>query len=489
MTTSCNTQWDASHSSVLARTGWLIQEGSLYALLLLLPFSSAAVEISFGTLLLGWILVRLDPQTRSDTVWLEPRLFLLATAVLSYLGICALSTLVSDYPTKSAVGFVGKWLEYLWFFVMIADVSRRPHVARRSLYVLACSAVMVILESMVQERVGRGLILHYPFLMYKRITGPYQNPTDLATYLMVIIPLLFSASIIPARRLRSRLVLWLPLIPMLICLNRTDSVGAWLALGVALIVGMAVFCSPVRRASGLMLLLGIIVVAGLGLSQANRVRYLLSASDVGRIDRLFMWQAAAKMIRDRPVLGHGVNTFMANYVAYWVGGERQPRYAHNCYLQVAAETGLLGLISFLGVLWLFFQKLLAGIRRAAPEDQALLFGCGIGLLAFALQAAVDTNFYSLRQAALFWILAGFALGLCSRASPPGTLPAVAPHADLALSPEPDVVVGESGGQASPSHTLYSDGPARRNAPHAPGHCGAEGRRPGGVRDHARASGS
>jgi putative inorganic carbon (HCO3(-)) transporter len=141
-----------------------------------------------------------------------------------------------------------------------------------------------------------------------------------------------------------------------------------------------------------------------------------SLLDAGAHDRWLMWQAALGMIRDRPWLGHGVNTFMANYLAYWVGGERFPRYAHNCYLQVAAETGLIGLSAFLGLLGAVFWRVLAGVREATPEQRLLLLGLGAGLLAFATQSALDTNFYSLRQAALFWVLAGLAVGLSVRRS-------------------------------------------------------------------------
>jgi hypothetical protein len=41
----------------------------------------------------------------------------------------------------------------------------------------------------------------------------------------------------------------------------------------------------------------------------------------------------------------------------------------------------------------------------------LLIGLGTGLVAFALHAAIDTNFYSVRSATLFWAFAGLALGL------------------------------------------------------------------------------
>jgi putative inorganic carbon (HCO3(-)) transporter len=121
------------------------------------------------------------------------------------------------------------------------------------------------------------------------------------------------------------------------------------------------------------------------------------------------------------VLGHGLNTFMAHYLDYWVGGQRLPRYAHNCYLQVAAETGILGLAAFLWLLGALGARLFRALRGLPSKDRLLLSGVCAGLLAFVVQAGIDTNFYSLRQAALFWTLAGLALGVSERgwrAAPP-----------------------------------------------------------------------
>ena len=132
---------------------------------------------------------------------------------------------------------------------------------------------------------------------------------------------------------------------------------------------------------------------------------------MGKTDRWVMWAAARGMIRDRPWLGHGVNTFMANYLTYWVGGEQQPRYAHNCYLQMAAETGLIGLSAFLLCLAALARRWIAGVRALAAPQRTWLLGLSAGLAAFLVQAAIDTNFYAMRQAALFWVLAGLALGL------------------------------------------------------------------------------
>ena len=390
-----------------------LQEGSLYVLLFLLPFSKAAVEVFFGVLFLAWLVARLDPRTRRQTLWVQSAFRPLRLAIAIYLAACALSILVSHDPWLSLNGFVGKWLEYLLFTVVVTDVASRPRVVARSLRVLVYAALLVFFEAITQERYGQGFFRFHRLDFFGRMTGPYENPIDLATYLMVIIPLLLTYTLV--HRKGTRRFLWILVLTLMVCLGRTEAIGAWFGLGVSIVViGSR---SPILQRTALLVCAGVLLIGGIFLLRVGHFHRTYSMADIGKRDRLVMWQAAMGMIRDRPILGHGVNTFMANYLRYWVGGERQPRYAHNCYLQVAAETGLVGLVSFVALLWLFFRRLFAVMRHAMSKDGLLLAGFGAGLLAFAVQSAVDTNFYSLRQAALFWIVAGLALGLSGRASP------------------------------------------------------------------------
>ena len=193
---------------------------------------------------------------------------------------------------------------------------------------------------------------------------------------------------------------------------RTEAAGVGISFCVALLV-MLRRPTPLRR-YGFMLAAGFLLASGFFLHHTGHLRTIVSPTKVGTIDRQFMWQAALNMIKARPVLGHGVNTFMANYLTYWVGGERQPRYAHNCYLQVAAETGLVGLAAFGWLLWGILARMRTSLFLPLSGDRMVLLGLYVGVLAFVIHSSVDTNFYSMRQAALFWTLAGLGVGLSAR---------------------------------------------------------------------------
>jgi putative inorganic carbon (HCO3(-)) transporter len=393
----------------LSRSTALLQEGSLYVLLFLLPFSKAAIEITFGLLLLGWCMERFDPTARRDSVWTAPASRPLLFALVAYVALCALSIVVSDHRWLSLRGFISKWCEYLLLFVIVADLSKRPGVMERSLVALSWSSVCVVVQGVVQELFLHRTTWSHPVFQYQRMVGPYENPIDLATYLMVLIPILWAYAI--TRRGIWQYVLWGLLLSLGWCLARTHALGAWLGLLVALLMIGGTWAGMMRWYRWMSVAAVGVATATLWIYRDGMTHFLGSLSDIGIRDRWVMWQAAMGMIRDRPVLGHGLNTFMANYLDYWVGGEYMPRYAHNCYLQVAAETGLLGLAAFLTLLIVLFVRLLKRTHRSSGDQQVLLCGLTVGLLAFALQAALDTNFYSLRQAALFWTLSGVAVGL------------------------------------------------------------------------------
>jgi len=65
------------------------------------------------------------------------------------------------------------------------------------------------------------------------------------------------------------------------------------------------------------------------------------------IERMAHWQAAVGMFSDHPWLGVGIGNYAVAYPRYAVGRWLDPLgHAHNYYLNIAAESGLVGLGAF-----------------------------------------------------------------------------------------------------------------------------------------------
>jgi putative inorganic carbon (HCO3(-)) transporter len=98
------------------------------------------------------------------------------------------------------------------------------------------------------------------------------------------------------------------------------------------------------------------------------------------VERLAHWQAALAMWRDHPWLGVGFGNYAAIYPAYAIGRWLDPLgHAHNYYLNVGAEAGLVGLLGYL-LFWLSaFGLAWQAIRRSHGFQRALAAG-GLGVL-------------------------------------------------------------------------------------------------------------
>jgi len=122
------------------------------------------------------------------------------------------------------------------------------------------------------------------------------------------------------------------------------------------------------------------------------------------------------MIQDHPVLGRGANTFMKNFKNY----NHPPHYrnvavidyiyAHNIYLHMAGELGLLGLgifIWFVVALFAFAKKIYSRLK----DDylKVVLMSLSACLLAFLVNGLTESSLYYARVAMVFWYLAGLAL--------------------------------------------------------------------------------
>jgi O-antigen ligase len=120
-------------------------------------------------------------------------------------------------------------------------------------------------------------------------------------------------------------------------------------------------------------------------------------------ERLFYAGMAIEQIVERPVLGSGSQSYSYIHPRFWPqrgwGASRNPRWAHNEFLQVTADYGLLGLLLLLGGLgWLWLRGAVAAIScntREKATSQALRAGAVCAMVALAAAALFSFIFHLL----------------------------------------------------------------------------------------------
>jgi O-antigen ligase len=394
----------------LSAVSWGFIELFTLLAVLLLPFSKSAAEVGITVALVLWALRKFPWNERFPDI---------APCNLSYL-IFLFFVVLSLYRIPEAHlwdGFRGfvKWLQYLALFFMSVELFQSRARVNRCLAAFVVSMTALCLNGFYQLWTGRdlvkGFVVDYPG-RFTRMQSSLNSPNDLAAFLLFFLPIAFFLWIEKKKwSLQSALLcaaFVLSGLAWVLTLSRAAFVGLWLAVALyGLFTGNKAVLAGSTAGPALFLFSG-----------ALRYNFFesLNLRDITVGERLRFWEITWGLVRENPLFGSGVNTFYTRFSAAAPQGEAYRGYAHNCFLQMWSEVGLLGLLAFLAPL-LFF---LAGTAaRAAKKKEAfgLSHALWIALTAFTVQSFFDTNFYALQTSVLFWIFWGMFIAAQAPSAP------------------------------------------------------------------------
>jgi O-antigen ligase len=377
-----------------------IAEYCIYGLIAALPVSGAAIEVFSALAILAFMVKKvLIPDFRLFKVgrfgWVSLLLFTFFMA-LSLLN-------AGPYLGKSLRALFSKWIENMFVFLAVADTFSHPRRIRNAVILFLVSSAIVSFSGLSQR------FLHFEFLRRKpmhpvfgnvyAMTSSFGHHNGFAAYLITVLPFGISLGFLRSD-LRYRFGIFCYTALLMICLFFTFSRGAWIGF---MCGGILCLCLLHKYKAAFLLLAGFCLA--IGFVPELRERVLLSFGQLGDAHRIAIWQGSLGIIRDAPLFGKGVGTFMEYSPGYITGLGAQ--YAHNCYLQIWAETGLLSLSCF----FLFLGTILAAGKKAL-NIQPLMPASYVtaatmsGIIAFLVHGFFDVHFYSAQLSALFWLMAG-----------------------------------------------------------------------------------
>jgi O-antigen ligase len=132
-------------------------------------------------------------------------------------------------------------------------------------------------------------------------------------------------------------------------------------------------------ASGLaivLMLIGSAIFFG-GESNVTRGLGLNAQTDISS-GRLHYWQVAWQIFLHNPILGTGLDSFSLSYPLFdtW-NGQQRVEQAHNDYLQILADAGILGFICVAAFIFFLYKK---GLQTINNTDDRFRRGTAIGAL-------------------------------------------------------------------------------------------------------------
>jgi O-antigen ligase len=323
-------------------------------------------------------------------------------AALGYLCVCAVSALQTDYPAKS-VGYLA-WASFdlLVVFAGIrlhAGAPGRLESALRWWWAgMALGASMGFLQ-IVAWRLGyRPPLVTMDNFGFPRINGFNYEPSYFALYLVPgALVLLTRFTALGRRAQRSAWLAGLLILAVALSTSRSGWIGLGIGLAALLLrAGPRLGPEAAKRLAlpvGAVLAVGAIVLASWPALRSTAFNMARMGIDVHEVTsagpRIETMRQAFVLFTRAPLLGVG----FGNYGAYVLAHPELPNFlpldakavvTTNLYLEIASETGAIGLCAAVAALFLFLRPLWRRIRERGPAALDVHAATAEGLLLASL---------------------------------------------------------------------------------------------------------
>ena len=276
-----------------------------------------------------------------------------------------------------------------------------------ALNTLSASKFLLIFKTLVIWATILGIygIIEYFLGRVPVVNSVFAYHNNFACYLLLILPLAISLG------KERKLFFWLGGFNFLVLLL-TGARSSWLAFLLTFLIFTPMFISHLKSAGlklkavrGLVIFL-VVLVFFLGLvfaydrtfrnsELAGRTKSLLSPYKITSVQARFKyWQSGFKIIKERFPFGTGIQTFYQIYPKYKdpVFKSCTHHFAHNDYLQLLSEVGILGLGAFIYLIF-FYLYLLFNIISKKGKKEPVFIGIAMGSVDFFLHSFLEFDIY------------------------------------------------------------------------------------------------
>jgi O-antigen ligase len=231
-----------------------------------------------------------------------------------------------------------------------------------------------------------------------RATATFPDPHMLSFYLGLLIPL----SLGLALKVK-KLAYFLFFVALFICDILTFSRGGYLGLMAGFATVFFIFWGrfSLKYKAGSLLIailaLSVLFFPGPVSDRLNSSFDLKEGSNTGRLE---MWKKASAVSLKNPILGVGLGNYPLEVKAS--AGYREPIYAHNTFLDIASETGIINAIFWFLILAV---SIITFLKKSKSES--LFLWIAVSVIIFSVHSLFETAIFSPTVLALFVLIISF----------------------------------------------------------------------------------
>lgn len=371
-------------------------------------WSSLTLHVLSAILFLGWVgqqIERKEALVAANPLYLPMLAFGAVVAVQVYFH-------VSAYPFATRTQAM-HYVSYALLLFVASQTLRTRSEQRRFLVCMSAFSILLAAFSLLQFFGTNGKIYWLRLPQFGGIPfGPYVNHNHYAGVMELLAPMPLVMSLSRSYGNGQRILLAFGGSLMVASIFISGSRGGMLACIVQLLflgylLGKERAAKKITLAIACCLLLVVPLVYWLGSeSLFDRMKSLQSPMQEKVTGyRQVIIKDGWHMFRDRPLLGWGLGTFPVVYPKYRSFYTNLfVNQAHNDYLQLLDETGLLGF----GVgLWFLITLYRAGTRISLSSRRASVAAL-VGCTGIVVHSFTDFNLQIPANAALFFVLGGIA---------------------------------------------------------------------------------
>ena len=341
-----------------------------------LRLNSADLLVVF--LAIGWLMsfgLRQQKAGPLDRESAHIPLYLVA-AMLALVGTMALS-MTTALNISSSLKEISKWLEFLVVALLGAQYLRTRRQIWTIIVLICLAGISQAFYGYIQAffNIGPQAFIRDASL---RVYGTFDQPNPYAGYINIPLSIALALTLL-GRGWLTRILAGLTAILLGIAEYLSQSRGGEMAIAAALVF---IVLAGMPR---ILTLMRVLIIALLGFFEAllagwiplhifNPVLHFLglvqisltqpSSQDYSTAERLAHWIAGLHMFLDHPILGVGIGNYADAYPQYFITIFIDPLgHAHNYYINIAAETGFIGLTAYVLFLFAMFVAGVTALRH------------------------------------------------------------------------------------------------------------------------------
>jgi len=363
--------------------------------------------------------------------------------VLSFIAICTLSLAWSDTFFTSLKELPLFLAGPLLYFVIVNNIRDEKQINRIINTVIIVGATLGLYG--IFQYTDIDIYFGIYSIVGQQVTGLSGNTGYFAGYIILPLSLAIPLFFVSKNRIRKALLL-IGILTMGTTLIVTFSRSSYAAFGLSLIFIFLLFLLTKGenfikdyKKLFIILLIAIIIIAFLFIiptplnkpgTAISQIKERISITELTNQfisgGRATFWKFTGMMIKDRPILGSGIGTFKYNTVKYqakfYEQGDNRSIYphtfadysdkAHNEYLQLWAELGIIGLAIFLWLIIAYFNYGIRYLKREKDEQrQGIMIGLMGAVVAFLVNCFLWFPLHLPTNVSLFWLLVGLTMVL------------------------------------------------------------------------------